>query len=163
MGVLLWHSRLRIRHCHCSSSGHCVVRVGPENFLELQVWPKKNPSKNKKPKTAFPEWDCPFSWPTHAALCYYCLRITHTFPKRLKCKFSVVVNSLILNPDNQKRSSRWKHGHTRLASGLTGYRCGDHHSSPCPARQGLQPRARGSEACRSLTIKRHTWPTTLLI
>ena len=23
IGVLLWHSRLRIQHCHCSGSGNC--------------------------------------------------------------------------------------------------------------------------------------------
>lgn len=28
-GVPLWHNRLRIRHCHCSGSGHCF---GPSSI-----------------------------------------------------------------------------------------------------------------------------------
>ena len=52
----MWHSRLRISHCHCIDLG-CCCSVGlipglAGNFYMLQVWPKNTPPpKFKKLKS----------------------------------------------------------------------------------------------------------------
>ena len=46
-GVTLWHSRLRVWHCHFSNSGHYYqFHPWPGNFHILQVQPKKKKSRH---------------------------------------------------------------------------------------------------------------------
>ena len=46
LGVLLWHSRLNIQHCHCSSLGSCCG-LGLIPGLETSAWSKKEKRKNQ--------------------------------------------------------------------------------------------------------------------
>ena len=53
-GIPLWHSRLKIQHCHCSSSDHCCgVRLisGLGTFACHRGGQKKKKKKKKKKKT----------------------------------------------------------------------------------------------------------------
>ena len=58
-GVPLWHSRLRVQHCHCSSLGGCCGAAGSvpglgistcRRYNQRTTTPLKNKNKNQKNK-----------------------------------------------------------------------------------------------------------------
>lgn len=56
LGVPLWHSRLKIRCCHCSGSG---FNPWPGNFHIPQAWPRKqNKTKQKFKRERIGKGDC---------------------------------------------------------------------------------------------------------
>ena len=47
----MWHSRLRIQHCHCKGSGHYYgagLILGPRNFYMPQERPKKKERERER-------------------------------------------------------------------------------------------------------------------